>query len=353
MSKDFKIMVIGGYGQVGRYICKYLAEMERQVVVAGRNIKKCESFLNELKEPKLESRFVDVTKWKDHYLDEIETVVMATEMNNVEVLEACIRKKVNYVDITPSGILLDEMLSRRKKIGSSGIAVCLGVGIAPGVSNVLCEHLAREFEQISEINSYLMLGIGESHGKNAVKWMVDNLDKCFYENKDSKRMVRSFSDGRNIFLDSKRNKQRYVRLDLADWHIMKEKHAGALVNSWYAYDKNSITCLFEAFQKIGIFRLLKYQRIKTVFTKVMEINTKLMKKIHFGTDEYAIMLEVKGMINGKYMEKRDVLRGRGNSIITAKVCALVADRMSDLQSGLFYMDEIVSRDDIIVPEEAT
>lgn len=60
-------------------------------------------------EKEIECRYVDVTQWKDDYLDEIQTVVMALEMNNMQVLEACIRCKVNYVDITPTGALLDKM----------------------------------------------------------------------------------------------------------------------------------------------------------------------------------------------------------------------------------------------------
>ena len=341
-----KIMVIGGYGQVGRLICKNLVEMNRYVVVAGRSVEKSELLIAELGGEHLESRYVDVLNWEDHYLDDIETVVMATEMNNTFVLNVCLRNKVNYVDITPSGKIVDAIVKLRNRIEQSQSSVCIGVGIAPGVSNVLCEHLAKNFEKVQEINSYLMLGVGEPHGKNAVKWLVDNLEHSYYENNDSTRLVKSFSDGRNVFLDSNNKKKRYVRIDLADWHIMKEKHAEALVNSWYAYDVDSITRLFEVLQKIGVFRLLKYKKLKALFTKFVEADMKLMKKLHFGTDSYAIMVEVKGNVNEEYIEKREVFRGRENNRITAKMCALVADRISKKTTGFYYMDELVNREDI-------
>ena len=341
-----KIMVIGGYGQVGRHICKNLIDMKRHVVVAGRNLEKSELLITELNRENLESRFVDVTKWTDSYLEDIETVVMAIEMNNVLVLEACMRKRVNYVDITPSGKIVDEISKRRKEIEQSRIAACIGVGIAPGVSNVLCEHLAKAFDEVQEINSYLMLGIGEPHGNNAVKWLVDNLEHSFYANNDRERLVQSFSDGRNVFIDSHCKNKRYVRIDLADWHIMKHKHEKALVNSWYAYDKNSITYLFEILQKMGLFHLLKKNKIKDMFITFLEAEMKLMKKLHFGTDSYAIMVEVEGVINGKAEKKREIVKGRENNRITAKVCALAANRLSDVLPGLFYMDEIVYINDI-------
>lgn len=228
-----KIMIIGGYGQVGRHICKNLVKMNRHVIIAGRSIEKSELLISELGSEYLESRYVDVMNWEDSYLNDIETVVMATEINNIMVLEACIRQNVNYVDITPSGKIVDEIKQWRGKIEQSESVVCIGVGIAPGVSNVLCEYLVKDFEEIQEINSYLMLGVAESHGTNAVKWLVDNLEHSFYENNDRKRLVKSFSDGRNVLLDTQSRKKRYVRLDLADWHIMKEKHEEAFINSWY------------------------------------------------------------------------------------------------------------------------
>lgn len=55
-----KIMVIGGYGQVGRLICKNLVEMNRYVVVAGRSVEKSELLIAELGGEHLESRYVDV-----------------------------------------------------------------------------------------------------------------------------------------------------------------------------------------------------------------------------------------------------------------------------------------------------
>lgn len=340
-----KIMIIGGYGQVGSYVCDNLQKQNWNVIVAGRDFEKCQRYVKKANS-NAECRQVDVTKWMDSYLDNVGTVVMCLEMNNMAVLEACIRCGVNYVDITPTGSLLEQFKQKKEEIAKAGIAVCVGVGIAPGVSNVLCEEMARKFENIEEINSYIMLGIGESHGKNAVSWLVNNLNVTFYENLDRNCKVHSFSEGRNIILSSEKRKRRFVRIDMADWHIMKEKHTEASVNSWYAYDKNSITLLFEGMQKIGLLKLLKYQKIQTFFTKTMEIGMKVMKKIHFGTNQYAVMVEVKGTINGKRTTKRDIITGRENCIITAKVCALTAQKVANMSPGFYYMDELLEREQL-------
>lgn len=68
----------------------------------------------------------------------------------------------------------------------------------------------------------------------------------------------------------------------------------------------------------------------------------------FGTDSYAIMVEVKGTVNEEYIEKREIFRGRENNRITAKMCALVSDRISTKPTGFYYMDELVNVEDINV-----
>ena len=282
----------------------------------------------------------------DSYLDGVDTVVMCLEMNNIMVLEACIRCGINYVDITPSGSIIEQFKQRKKEIIEAGISVCIGVGIAPGVSNILCESMVKEFDQIDIINSYIMLGIGESHGKNAISWLVNNLNISYYENNDKSREVKSFSNGRNIILKGEKKKRRFVRIDMADCHIMKEKHIDAFVNSWYAYDKNIITILFEVMQKIGLLKILKYPKVKMAYMKIMKISMNLMKVLHFGTNQYGIMVEVQGLMKGKVVKKQDIITGRENSIITGRVCALTAQKIGSMEAGLYYMDELLGREEI-------
>lgn len=337
---NINYMVIGGYGQVGTYVCRYLKALDKQVLVAGRSEEKCRKFaLNQ----NIAYRKVDVNCWDDKCLEQVQCVIMCLENNNEQVLKACIRNHVNYVDITPSNDIMEKIRKHKKDIMESGISVCIGVGIAPGISNILCEKLTREFDEIDEINSYLMLGVGESHGKNAVQWLINNLNVLFYDNYEKDHKVWSFSEGRNITFPEETKKQRFVRIDLADWHIMKEKHAEARVSSWYAYDMNSITYLFEMLQKIGFLHLLKYAGFKRFFTKFMSADLAVVQTLHIGSNKYASLIEVAGKIGEQKCVKRDIIRGEENSKITARVCALTAVKLCEMAAGFYYMDEILNK----------
>lgn len=336
------IMVIGGYGQVGAYVCRALKGYGEHVLAAGRNVNKCMEFA---KKCGIAYREVDVNCWKDNFLDDIECVIMCLENSNELVLDACIRRQVNYVDISPSYSIIEQIRNRKSQITQAGICVCAGVGIAPGISNVLCEKMTGGFDEIDEINSYLMLGVGESHGKNAVQWLVNNLNVEYYENDEKGHVVRSFSNGRNITFPGEKRRHRFVRIDLADWHIMKEKHPEAKVNAWYAYDMNSVTYLFELLQKMRLFRLLKYAWFKRFFTKIMNFNLMLAQKVHLGTNAYASFVEISGKRDGKLCEKQDIIQGNENSKITAKVSALTAIKLRQQQPGFYYMCELMKKEE--------
>ena len=105
---------------------------------------------------------------------------------------------------------------------------------------------------------------------------------------------------------------------------MKEKHPEARIRSWYAYDMNSITCLFEMLQKTGFFRLLKYDGFKRFFTKFVNADLAVVQVLHLGSKKYTSLIEVTGKIGEKQCVKREIICGEENSKITARVCALTA-----------------------------
>lgn len=333
-------MVIGGYGQVGGFVSRNLVSENQSVIIAGRNLEKAEAFSKQY-HLHCACRTVDTMHIQNGSFEEVSTVIMCVEENNVEVLKCCIKQGINYIDITPSYSIIGEIIAQKENIEKAGIKVIIGVGIAPGVSNMLCKEAVKELDEVTAINSYLMLGIGESHGKNAIRWLVNNLNVSYNESDDGKTMVKSFSDGRNVQLLKEEKKRRFVRIDLADWHLMLRKHPTAKVNAWYAYDKNIITRYFEILQKIGFLKLLKYKSFNKFFEYMMTSSMKVLKCIKYGTEQYASMVEVKGIKNHKTVTRQLMVTGKCNSELTAKVCMQAALKIENISSGLYALDDVL------------
>ena len=202
-KEDKVIMVIGGYGQVGGLVSEQL----QQVIVAGRNMDKAEGFIKE-KNINGRARKIDTKNIDKDDLEDVDTIIMCTEDHNIDVLLKCLEEGINYIDISPSYQVLKEIESYRDKIEEVKIRVVLGVGIAPGVSNLLCKEAAKEFDKVDSIDSYLMLGLGEKHGANAILWFLNNLTRKVNDGTSfvTKKVI-------DAFRVKKTRKQTFTRMD--------------------------------------------------------------------------------------------------------------------------------------------
>lgn len=352
-----KIMVIGGYGQVGGYITQKLVDPNKRneavikVVIAGRNIEKAADMMNKLKST-CEIRRVDVEKINSSDLENIDTVIMCLENNNEGVLLECIKNGVHYIDITPSYRIMEKILEYEVEIKEAGIVVVLGVGIAPGISNLLANKLARQFDQVTNIESYLMLGVGEKHGSDAVKWLVNNLNVIYeVDGKDGKEKVKSFTQKQKISVEKNKGMHDFTRIDLADSYINKKMYPQARVNSWFSYDVNYFTNMMRAMTKLGMFQFIKNKKIRNLYMSLFAFSMRLSQKMKIGTDKYASIVRVEGKKDGVHQKEEIRVVGNCNSDITAYVAAYTARKVTEFEAGIHYACEVSDIDEMDIDYE--
>ncbi|RLF18095.1 MAG: hypothetical protein DRN06_02360 [Thermoprotei archaeon] len=155
-----KVVVLGGCGEEGRKAVNELSKSKEVdgVVVADINLQKAEKIAR-IMGGKVSARQVDVTK-----TPELKEVMRGADvvMNFVgpfykfgeAVVRTAVDVGVNYVDIMddydPIGSLLgDEELSSIAQ--KKGITVILGLGVSPGLTNILSKLGADEVDKVDEI----------------------------------------------------------------------------------------------------------------------------------------------------------------------------------------------------------
>jgi saccharopine dehydrogenase-like NADP-dependent oxidoreductase len=194
-----KILVIGGYGQVGQVICKELGEkFPGQVIAAGRTYEKARKF-SETTKGQVRPLEFDVTKKhkQSEMLAEVDTVVMCIDQDNTQFVETCFKKGIHYVDITADYNLLTEIKSLHSMAGNSGVTGLLSVGLSPGLTNLLVKYSKSYFDRLDRADISVMLGVRDKHGRAAIEWMLDNLNITFeVRENDEVKQVRSFTEGR-------------------------------------------------------------------------------------------------------------------------------------------------------------
>src|SRR3546814_19927941 len=78
----------------------------------------------------------------DIAVSEVDVVICCTESGNVAVADACIRQGTGFVAIAASVSVLRELAARHDSAAKAGSVGIIGVGLAPGVSNLLARNLA-------------------------------------------------------------------------------------------------------------------------------------------------------------------------------------------------------------------
>lgn len=120
----------------------------------------------------------------------------------------------------------------------------------------------------SKVESNLMLGIGEKHGVDGIKWLVNNINKE-YSIKDNGvvKEVQCFMKSKKIRLIGENKHRDFYYFDLADWHIMCKTLKTENVISRFAYDVNWLT------KEVGI--------LKKDYRNVHNFIYILMRKVQF------------------------------------------------------------------------
>lgn len=134
-----RIVVVGGYGAVGRVVSLALADRHHgTVVVAGRDVVRARTLARRSPGP-LAPTEVDAADAAGlaRVLDGAGVLVMCADGANLDVARCCLERGVHYVDISASARVLGAIEALDPLARAHGAAAALSVGLAPGVTNLL------------------------------------------------------------------------------------------------------------------------------------------------------------------------------------------------------------------------
>ncbi len=152
-----KIVVLGGAGAMGQVIVRDLAEFSNfdAIVIADFNKDKAEELKNSLKSKKLEAQFADLKDpaslaevLKDAFL-----VINSTPYYfNVDVMKACLAASCHYMDLGGLFHVTKKQLELNDEFRTKGLAAILGMGAAPGMTNIMAAAGAGELDEVKSID---------------------------------------------------------------------------------------------------------------------------------------------------------------------------------------------------------
>ncbi|WP_093841481.1 saccharopine dehydrogenase [Streptomyces aidingensis] len=160
-----RVLVVGGHGAVGSVVTAALDRwFPRRVLTAGRS----RGVRMDVTDPDGFRRTLDG-------LDDIAAVVLCVQPPDAGPARACLERGIHLVDVNAQPALLAEVSRLDGAAAAAGATAVLSVGIAPGLTNLLARRAHDVVGGAERLELTVLLGAGERHGADAVRWTVEAL----------------------------------------------------------------------------------------------------------------------------------------------------------------------------------
>ncbi len=162
-------LIYGANGYTGELITRFAAEKGLKPVLAGRNAAKVEALANQYG---FDFRAFDLNDAAqvDAALREVEFVLHCAgpfSLTSRAMVEACLRTRRHYLDITGEISVFEEMAARDNAAQDAGIMIMPGVGFDVVPSDCLARHLKNRLPSATSL-TLAFYGLGRiSHGTQA------------------------------------------------------------------------------------------------------------------------------------------------------------------------------------------
>jgi saccharopine dehydrogenase-like NADP-dependent oxidoreductase len=160
--KEVNILVVGGYGIVGKDVVKLLsAKPQIKVFVGGRNADKAKEVANAYN---CEWKNIDVQEKTsvEEAIKDIDIVVncfISTDTVNISVAEIVVNTGKKYLDV--AGVPLEHQYKIKEldaKAKSTGALLITGFGLNPGIAGILLQHHARLLSKVETSEIFFTMG---------------------------------------------------------------------------------------------------------------------------------------------------------------------------------------------------
>jgi saccharopine dehydrogenase-like NADP-dependent oxidoreductase len=336
-----KILVVGGYGSVGRVISTALGErFPGRVIAAGRSYEKAQALAHETGD-KVTPAEIDTSRTDEteSLLSDVSVVVMCVETRDTSFVTRCVRQGIHYTDISATYDLLSGIEALDGLAKERGSTAVLSVGLAPGLTNLLASHCVSVLGEVAEVDIFILLGMGEVHGDSSIEWVLDNLNAEYVVRQAGKdKRVQAFGEFKRTVFPGDIGERAAYRFDFSDQHTIIRTLGLDSASTWTCFDSAASTRLFYLIKKLGLFQALR-------FNPVRRAHVKLLGSMRMGSDLFIAQAVAKAKTNGKTTSYTCAVSGHGEGRVTGLVAAEVAGHLytSTSPPGVFHIDQVFDR----------
>jgi Saccharopine dehydrogenase NADP binding domain len=327
------ILTVGGYGAVGATVSRSLAKwFPGRVLIGGRNLERARRLAAVTRSAAVELDVANVPAF-ERILHEngVGAVVLCVEPPGSELALACLRRGVHLVDVGASHALLADVDSFAGEAAARGATAVLSVGVAPGLTNLLARRAHDELGGADKLDLTVLLGAGERHGTDAVRWTVVHLADPDWRH--------SRSRPRRVPLPGFGTRTAHP-FPFSDQHTLRRTLGVPDVTTRLCLDSAPLTAALFGLRRTGVFGAVRAPVVQRALIASL-------RAVHLGGDGFAVRADA-------FRDDRHAayaITGRAQSRITGLVAAHVTRRLlaGGLPTGVHHIDQLSELADL--PEE--
>ena len=318
-----KILLLGGYGVLGRQICTMLApDTAMECVVAGRDARRGQACADSLG---VRFQAVDMANPPAlrAALDGVFAVVDTCgpfQGRTYSVAEACIAQGVHYVDVADARSYVEGFARLNESASERGCLLVTGAGTLLAVTSALVDSMIGHFDRITEIHIAISTGNRDARGPASLRSLLSyaGLPLPVME-QGNWRTHYGWSRPQNIRFPAPVGKRRVYLVDTPDLDIFPQRYAAHTVSA-------------RAGMQLGLFnhglyvlaRLKRHHRIADLSRHVRPLLKASRMFRAAGDATGGVRVAVRGEHNGQKVEHHAFLIARATHGIVIPASPSVA-----------------------------
>ncbi len=343
-----RVVVYGGSGYFGRLLVEDLLEhSDANVIIASRNPGRLDF-----------NRFESRVKFVISDINDCDSVAATIEGAKVAIgcvgpfqgltlnlLRACIEKKVHYIDVADDRDFMERCHSLSDQIERAGIMAFVGCSVVPGISSLLTKFCQDEISNIEKTRIFITPGTRHPRGPGSFLCLLSTVGEPYSILVDGNRMmVKGWSRRERVEFPSPLGTRHvYFVVDIADYFLQplyfKTQTVEFKIGSELDFLNRSLAVLRWVKQSLGFKRLDGLMPLARMIIYLAS---------WFGTSQGAVMVEVTG---GKAADSQkislSVYTERRGEIIPTVLASIAAQMIICAEvaySGILPLPDAIPRD---------
>lgn len=285
MNHQPTILLIGGYGVVGKQLATLLQQYHPQVhiIIGGRHLATANEFASTLSNASTISFDIDAPELPDDIQPQL-VVTLANDADN-RVLDFAIEKQIAYLDITRWTDRLKTAVVYTHSAGPLHSPVVFSSGWMAGlVANVIINH-TQKFQQLDNIDIDILYSMQDQAGINSVAYMDRMLIPFEITRNGHCISCQPFTDAKLVNFTEKKRFWVY-RFDTPDQLTLPLFTQAKTVSTRIGFNKNSANWFLYTLIHSGFWHLISGKRCKGLRQKLLYSPGK--------GDEHIILITITG-----------------------------------------------------------